>query len=197
MANGLSLQTVDGPKGLQVFEVRPATAEDIANAVLIDYSLKKIKSSHHEIARLLALGLKNVEVAAQTGYTPQHVHNLQNAPAFQELLAHYQKRRTDEVMDLTKSINMTAADALQVLQERLDEAPGAISDKDLLGITEKLLDRAGYSPVKKVLTAGISAADLTALKDARPSPGDDAKTIEVEATEVDNPSDKGSDSIVG
>ena len=47
--------------------------------------LKKIRSSHHEAARLVALGKEPSEISLITGYTPARVIQLKHDPAFLEL----------------------------------------------------------------------------------------------------------------
>src|SRR5260370_21122498 len=54
-----------------------------------DPVIKRLRDSHHRIARLFAAGLKGIEVAELTGYSEVHISRLRNTPIMQDLIAGY------------------------------------------------------------------------------------------------------------
>lgn len=117
-------------------------------------SLAKIKAHHHEIARLVAAGHKNVDVARITGYHPATIGNLLQTPAFNDLVHHYNELRTDEQMRLDTQVQMAASEALAELREKI--MSGELQGPALAKATMDLLDRAGESPVAKSQTLSVS-----------------------------------------
>lgn len=119
--------------------------------------MTKLKNSHHRLARLAAAGLQNSEISARTGYSENHLCALLNAPAMQELIAHYRKmvnikfiESTDEYQSLSTS-NMLLAEGM--IADRLIEAEEAGTDlpiKDLLAISRDAADRNGYGKKSSV-----------------------------------------------
>jgi hypothetical protein len=120
-------------------------------------NMKKLRHSHHRLARLVAAGLRNQEIADQTGYSMQRIWQLTNSPAFQELVAYYQKliterlvASTDEYQTLSTS-NMLLAESM--IADRLAEADEEGVDlpiKDLLAISRDAADRNGYGKKSQV-----------------------------------------------
>lgn len=117
----------------------------------------RLKASHHNVARLHAWGMDNKEVAAHTGYTPERISQLVNAPAMQELIASYRARleeKQEENIDAYLSLkaqNMIAAerhiaDAIAVADEEGELLP----IKTALAISADGADRLGYSKRSQV-----------------------------------------------
>jgi hypothetical protein len=98
--------------------------------------LAKIRHSHHEAARLMALGHPDVEISLFTGYTPVHLHNLRNDPAFQELLAHYSGIEEQKFVDVLERMRQLGLNSIDELQERLDSDPESWSKRELLELAE-------------------------------------------------------------
>lgn len=106
----------------------------------------KIRASHHSVARMVAIGKPHVEIAATVGYTPSRIYQLLRDPAFQELVSYY-RSMTDEVqIDTARRIAGMTNDAMEVLHERLLEAPDKIKTEDLTKIVTLGLDRTGFGP---------------------------------------------------
>lgn len=177
------------------FDIQPLGAGDIMFDFMADpmqhgKNLKRIRHSHHQVAKLLALKKTIVECAALTGYSVSRIDRFKNDPAFLALVSLYEEG--GEVIERAAADRMVdvGLDALDVIHERLDETPELISTKDLLAIT-KTIDRAGaVSPHIQVTqnTNFLDAAALARLKqevhnghagtittiDATPSPADAA-----------------------
>ncbi len=166
----LKLKTV----GSEESKSTPLTVADIEQLdsgeilrppVIVD--IIKLKYSHHEMARLLALGMKAVDVARVTGYVAQTVYNLQKTPAFQELVSHYMMMRDDQIGDLSEQIRLAAGEALASLQRKVDQDDD-IPIGELRQLATNLLDRAGYSPVSRresrSVHIGLTGDDIAKLK---------------------------------
>lgn len=106
--------------------------------------LKKIKETHHRLARLLASGLKPVEVAAITGFTQSRISILKNDPAFQELLAHYANTVESKWADMHEQLAGVSLDVLHELRDRLHDSPESMSTDQLMKFLDSMLDRTGY-----------------------------------------------------
>lgn len=112
-------------------------------------SIAKLRQIHHEIARLLASGLNETEVAASTGYSISRISILKQDPSFKELLTYYSRKSEEVFVDVRKRLAMLGTDAVAELQDRLDFKPDSLTNTQLIEITKATLDRAGYNPVAK------------------------------------------------
>lgn len=128
-----------------------ATAEGPGTATTV----KRIRDSHHKVARLLADGLQNIEVAAITGYTPQRIYLLKQDPTFQELMEYYRGENHRALADFRERLQDLGLDALQELHERLDSAPDDFSNNLLLELTKVIADRTGHAPATKSPTTAV------------------------------------------
>jgi hypothetical protein len=122
--------------------------------------LKQIRGSHHEAARLVGLGKSNQEIALITGYTPQRIAQLRQDPAFSELVAHYEGQVEELYYDTHKRLAGFTNDAMEVLHERLLEAPEKIKTSDLKDLLSLGLDRTGFGP-KSTVNTNIKAVVIT------------------------------------
>lgn len=128
-------------------------------------SLAKLRQIHHEIARLLASGLSETEVAGVVGYSLSRISILKADPSFKELLAYYSKRQEEVFIDVRKRLAVLGMDAVAELQDRLDYKADSLTNTQLIEITKASLDRAGFNPVNKtenvqVLLTGDELAKL-------------------------------------
>lgn len=170
--SGLGLRR--GTKGgeCKVLDVVPLVLEDLA---LMDEKgpehsaapVKRLKASHHAIARFKAAGMMDVEISGITGYSPTTISLLTQSPAFQNLLEHYQEKADVVALDLSKKINLVGDMALSKLQEYLDTEEEL--DPELVRkIAEGMTDRAGYSAVHRskvdIRAVGLTGEDLRAFK---------------------------------
>ena len=123
-------------------------------------ALKRIRSSHHEAARLVGLGKSNQEISLITGYTPQRIVQLKHDPAFCELVTHYQGQVEDLYIDTHRRLAGFTNDAMEVLHERLLEEPQKIKTSDLKDLLTLGLDRTGFGP-KSTVNTNIKAVVIT------------------------------------
>lgn len=134
-------------------------------------TLSRIRGIHHEIARLLASGLKPADVSAATGYSLSRISILQKDPSFRELLSFYESKSDEVFVDVRKRMAVLGLDAASELADRLENKPETLSNSQLIEITKASLDRAGFSPVTKTVNVGvqISSDELEALRSSKNS----------------------------
>lgn len=131
-------------------------------------TIAKLRGIHHEIAQLLAQGLSETEVSAITSYSLSRISILKRDPSFKDLVAFYQKQKTEQFTDVQKRLATLSLDAIGEIQERLAEKPDSISTSQLIELSKVTLDRAGYSPVAKSqnISVSMSAEELKELRQA-------------------------------
>ena len=133
---------------------RDLTEADIAALALPRGSappaLKRIHSSHHSVARCLAAGMKPGQVALVTGYSASRISILQNDPAFQALVQDYRTEAKSVFGDLAERMTNISLDAIELLQERLQDDPAQFSIPMLLDVVKAMADRTGHGPGQDV-----------------------------------------------
>lgn len=137
-----------------------------------EVSLQSMKDSHHQVARAVAAGLGNAEVAAVTGRSINRVSMLKRDPAFIELVAHYRGVITAEYVQAADPVigylRNNALKAAAMLSDKLDAAEEKdefLPTRDLLGIAELGFDRTGYGKVNKNVNINVDfAAQLEAAR---------------------------------
>ena len=158
----------------KVLEVRGLTRADleILRQPVAKTSVKVLKDSHHRIARLVAIGKNNLEIAAEVGMSIGRVSQLKQDPAFMNLVADYRaevkeiwKDHVDHMAELAVT-NMVKAE--RQISDQLDaaddpEAP-PIPLRDLARITSDRMDRFGYS--KHTTTTNINVGFAARLEQA-------------------------------
>lgn len=132
--------------------VRPVEEADIATLSLPApgaIPIKRLSERHHQLARMLARGVRGEEAAVALGYDPARVSILRSSPAFEELLSFYRSQLDAEFADFGEAIRGLSADAVLILRERLEEAPEEATLGQLLEIAKFGSDRTGYGPQSK------------------------------------------------
>lgn len=109
-------------------------------------SITTLRSAHHLIAKLLADGIKQVEVSALTGYSQSRISILKGDPAFQELIEYYKTQKEAIYHDVHQRLSTLGLTAVEELQQRLEEAPEKLSNREVKEIAELALDRTGMGP---------------------------------------------------
>lgn len=127
--------------------------------------VQSLRDSHHNVARLIASGLKLYEVAEATGYSYQRIWVLSKDPSVVELIAHYRDQATAlwrENIDHMQAMavkNMIAAE--RQLSDKLDAADEAgelLPTRELLAITSDRMDRFGYGKKNMNLNVNVDFA---------------------------------------
>lgn len=173
----------------RVLGVRALTREDLAQlqlpAVIRSTTVKAIRESHHDVARLLVSGLSNIEVAEHTGYSLNRIVQLKASPAFQELMATYRGVVNDAWAATHDAAYSTIArstrKAWRQVEEHLDEADETgekIPLKTLLAVAADGSDRVGFMKKSSQLNVNVDFAKRLEEAIARSK---QPKTIEGEA----------------
>lgn len=134
--------------------------------------LQTLRDNHHRIARAMAAGLSNGEIAQVCGVSVNRVSILRSDPAFKELVAHKRAMidaefaiSADPVIDYLKSNALKAAAMLSDKLDAAAEAEEFLPTRDLLGIAELGFDRTGYGKVNKNVNINVDfAAQLEAAR---------------------------------
>jgi len=133
--------------------------------------LKRIRTRHHAIARLLAAGLTQKEAAQACHVSTTSIRLLNASPAFQALVQEYlDKTYKDQVEELQQRTVATAFEYLHRLYQKSqdDEYMEMVSLGKLSDATMKLLDRAGVGPTSRReelhTHAGIPPDELESIK---------------------------------
>ncbi len=161
------------PIKLAFTPVRELTEEDLVKLHSADLGstsppLKKIREAHHNLARLLSDGVSNEEAGRICGFSPSRVSILRNDPALADLISYYNSHKDEINADMTLQFNAVLLSSLQTLQERILENPEEVSTSALITTITSLMDRTGFGPTTKILSASLTlgANDIIALKKA-------------------------------
>ena len=147
-------------------------------------SLARLSERHRSLARLIALGKKDWEVSAITGYTVSRISILKNDPAMKNLIAHYSEEIDIAYQGVYEKSATVASTALDAIQDRLEdeEAVAELTTGQLLEIYKSTADRSGTGPSTKTTTeVNVNIADrLQAARERALK----ARVIEATAVEV-------------
>lgn len=167
--------------------VRELTADDIArlrhakHINSLNGTLKRISARHHAAARLLASGRSVKETAMLSGYTPQNITDLLNDPLFMDLTETYRGVVTAEYRGIHAQLAGVAEDALDLIQERLEdpEARQKIPLTTAIEITKMGADRVGAGPTSTTTNVNIHVGLASKLEEARRRAREASNVLEV------------------
>jgi len=136
------------------------------------FEVGKMWEVHHEITRLLLLGMKGVEIAERLGVSEAMVNYTRNSKIVEEKLDVMKGARDAETIDLSKEIRMKAPKALKLLEQIIDGDMGTIGELASPALraktAESWMDRAGYPAQRSgtgiQLHAHFDAQDLIEVK---------------------------------
>ncbi len=126
------------------------------------YQIQEMWALHKEISRLLLIGMKSVDIAAQLGITEATVSYTKNSELVKRRIAEMEAARDVDAIDISKQIKDLAPKAVEVLTKLMDDGLEPIQLRAAFGI----LDRAGYGPVQKFQgsMAVLSLKDIDEIK---------------------------------
>lgn len=113
-------------------------------------SLVRIHSSHHALARCLAMGMRPSEAALVTGYTANRISALQNDDLFLSLIEEYKGEIREVTADLAFRMANLSFDAIEILHQRLHDNPDEFSINQLLELVKSMADRTGHGPGQEI-----------------------------------------------
>lgn len=130
-------------------------------------ALKSIRAIHHMVARMLATGMKDIDVAEHTGMSNTRISILKKDVAFKALITHYTKREDERFIDVQERAVALGLTAGEILHERMESDPDSVSNNSLLEIMKASLDRGGHSPINRSqnVSVHIGANELAAIKE--------------------------------
>lgn len=103
-------------------------------------SIAKLRSSHHALARQLAMNGSVTEASLATGYSIPYISNLAgHDPTFKELVAEYRNERQALFVDAIKRLRSLGIDAVEELQDRLAQEPEGFTKNELMGLAKMAL----------------------------------------------------------
>src|SRR5215472_18949794 len=84
---------------------RELTPEDViklndAPVGVASSPLKKLKHSHHNLARLIADGVREEQISSVTGYSLPYISLLKGDPAFSQLVQYYAEQKAQVYLDV-------------------------------------------------------------------------------------------------
>lgn len=155
---------------------------------------QKLRDSHHMIARLSAMGLREFKIAEQTGYSRVRVQQLLDSPAMKELVARY-REKVDETFVENVDEYFVAATSNMLVAERMiadqlaeaDESGELPSLRTLDAISQGRADRFGYG--KKTQNLNINVDFASQLERAIQRSGKGA-TLEGNAAAIPSPTQR-------
>lgn len=153
--------------------VRPLTAEDLArrDAEPVGAApppLKRIRFTHHKLARLLASGVNQTEAGLIAGFSPSRVSILLRDPSFKALVSHYKENVEGLFDDFVTKLRDLSIDAVDEIRERIENEPELIDIQDLIKIATFGADRSGHGPTHRQEhdLSPEASAKIDALKQA-------------------------------
>ena len=133
----------------------------------VKHEIKRLWGKQKEILRLVASGLyTNKEIAALVNVDPNTVSRIIHSDLGKHTLEMLQGTADVEAIDLMKRIKVLSHIAISVQEDLLmqEGTDAALKNK----IADKMLDRAGYTPISKNLNMnvnkGLTAEDLERIK---------------------------------
>ena len=125
---------------------------------------------HHEVIRMLLLGMKQCDIASRLGITDCQVSKIKNSQVVQDRLALMGAARDVNTIEISKDILAVAPQALKLLKNVIaGEDEGKQATIGLrTKVAEGMLDRAGFGAVKKVQSENshtfYSGEEIEAIK---------------------------------
>lgn len=152
----------------RLLEVMPLTREDLEllrepRATVT--APVRFRDAHHNVARLLALGMGNDEAADRCGYSVARIAQLVASPAFQQLIAIYRVKvnekfeaEADEFLRLATSNMMKAQRTIAEHFDKADEEDELIPLRTALAVAADTADRLGYGKKQTNLNINVDFA---------------------------------------
>lgn len=165
-------------------------------------SIDRMRLRHHRIARMMALGRKDVEIAASVGVSTGTLAKLKNTPAFRQLCMEYSELDWQEERVFESRIQALRMDVLEKLHDKVESED--LPADFLRQALRDIMDRTGHSPVKKsesrMVHLHLAGSDIQKIKEAargmegaaRDFQAEDGETITVEPSREVQAEDRGS-----
>ena len=136
-------------------------------AQAVQPKLRQMQDIHHEMVRMLLIGIQPKEIAERLKIHRQTVINVKNSPLVVMRLAALHKARDANAVELSNHIMEVAPAAMRIIDEAVNE--GTVNGEPLtpnahLGACERHLSRAGHPEMSKS-TVHLSNTNILTLAD--------------------------------
>lgn len=153
------------------------------------WNVSEMWELHHEIARRVVLGQKNVVIAEALGCTPQTVSNVRNSPIVQDQMAIMKSARDADTVDLAREIQEIAPLAMQNLR-RIIEDGELDGEKATLSLRAKesrdMIARAGFGVPQRIHSESVSVTlTSTDIADIKRRARENSDVIDITSTSKD------------
>lgn len=146
------------------------------------YRVAEMTEKHHEIARMLLLGMSNKEVAKEAKISSEYVSNIKRSPVVQEQLTILRAARDRESVDVAIQIQEALPKCIEFLTETItsEDVSAMLKSKNAFG----LLSLGGFAPSKNINVKGVHAVltadDIAEIKNRGLSLGTEMGIVEAE-----------------
>lgn len=146
------------------------------------YRVSDMTDKHHEIARMLLLGMSDADVAKQAGISTGYVSTVRRSPVVMEQLTILRAARDRECVDVAIQIQEALPKCIEFLTETITGADvsAVLKSKNAFG----LLSLGGFGPSKNISVKGVhavlTAEDIAEIKDRGISLGTEMGIVEAE-----------------
>lgn len=131
------------------------------------YRVSEMSDKHHEVARLLLLGMDNQEVGKIVGMAPEYISTIRHSPVVKEQLTILRAARDRESVDVAIQIQEALPKCIEFLTETItgEAISASLKSKNAFG----LLSIGGYGASRNVTVnathAILSAEDIEEIRD--------------------------------
>jgi hypothetical protein len=94
--------------------------------------------------------MRGPQAALVTGYSPGRISQLDKDPAFTALVEDYRQESKSVFADMAERMSNLSLDALELIQERLQDTPETFTVPVLLDMVKAFADRTGFGPGQEV-----------------------------------------------
>lgn len=152
----------------KIVSVRPLTEADLEHLrrpSIPAERIKNLRDSHHNIARLIASGLNQNEIAMRCGCSIGTISRFKRDPAGADLIAHYRSLKTTDWLadqdSITRLSNSAIGKIVRQYNDHLDESDASgelIPIRTLVAMGSDLMDRFGYGKKSAQLNINVGLA---------------------------------------
>lgn len=130
--------------------------------------LKRIRERHQSLARAIALHPEKSQkqIALEHGIAPGTLSRLCGDQTFKDLVEHYKQDLEVALEDTVAKLSTLSREAIDELQERLDNNPDDLTTGQLIEIVKMSADRSGHGPTSQQ-NVNINVGLANRLNEAR------------------------------
>lgn len=141
------------PAKIEIQGIRELSREDLAclHTPREVPAVQKLRDPHHNLARLIASGLRIADAAERAGYSVARARVLHADPTFQDLVQQYRGQvneawaaAQDDVQRLMVTNVLKAERQIAERLEKADEEGETLPVRELIAISRDGMDRIGY-----------------------------------------------------